>query len=165
MQPVRDAMARLVGERLLDVYPGGGFRLPLLHEQGLRDLLNWHAHLLRLILRERRSGWALSDMALGLDKLDPRDTAQIADATAALFGLIAECSENREHVEAIRAADARLHLPRLAEWIIPDRVQELQAVAAATVEGSQGAMKKAIWTYQRRRLRRVSEIVRIAGMS
>jgi DNA-binding GntR family transcriptional regulator len=163
VSPVRDAMARLCGERILETHPGGGFQRPALREKDLRALYGWHAHLLGLILRQRKPGWSMPDLSTLFDTLDPADAPAIADATATLFSRIAECSDNIEHVEALRAADARLQATRLAETDIPDRPAELRAVAAATASGSHSAARAAIWAYQRRRLRRIREIVRAAG--
>ena len=48
--PVRDALHRLSGERLVDTRPGEGFHMPMVTEPGLRDLYIWNASLLRLML-------------------------------------------------------------------------------------------------------------------
>lgn len=163
VSPVRDAMARLVGERILEVHIGGGCQRPILRERELSDLYSWHAHLMRLVLRDRRSDWIMPNLSDVFDALKPLDACAIADATSILFCRIAECSDNVEHVEAVRAANDRLHATRVAEACIPDRIDELRAVAAATVSGSHGAARAAIWSYQRRRLRRINDIVIAAG--
>ncbi|MAB44245.1 MAG: transcriptional regulator, partial [Sphingomonadaceae bacterium] len=46
MTPVRDSLNQLVGEGLVDLTPGEGFRVPLLTEQALRDILQVNALLL-----------------------------------------------------------------------------------------------------------------------
>lgn len=163
VSPVRDAMVRLAGERILEAHPAGGFQRPALREKDLRQLYGWHAHLLGLLLRDRKPGWSISDLSPLFEVLDPADSSAIADATAALFCRIAECSDNVEHVEALRMADARLRAIRISEADIPDRVAELRAVAAATADGNHRAARTAIWAYQRRRLRRIREIVKAAG--
>lgn len=163
VSPVRDAMVRLGGQRILETHAGGGFQCPTPRERDLRYLYSWHAHLLGLILRERKPGWSMPDLSTLFDTLDPTDAPAIADAAAILFGRIAECSDNIEHVEALLTADARLHATRIAETDIPDRIDELRAVAAATASGSHRAARAAIWAYQRRRLRRIREIVKAAG--
>lgn len=48
--PVRDSLGRLVGERLAELTPGNGFRVPLRSEQDLKDLLAFNLELLRLAL-------------------------------------------------------------------------------------------------------------------
>jgi DNA-binding GntR family transcriptional regulator len=161
VSPVRDAMARLVGERILEMHTGGGFQRPLLREKELRDLYSWHTHLMRLVLRDRRPEWTMPDLSQVFDALEPLNAQAIADATSILFCRIAECSDNIEHVEAVRTANDRLHATRVAETDIPDRIEELRAVSAATGGGSQSAARTAIWSYHRRRLRRVGDIATV----
>jgi hypothetical protein len=105
----------------------------------------------------------MPDLGPLLDVLDPQDASAIASATTTLFCRIAECGQNIEHVEAARAAEARLQAIRMAEADIPDRIGELRLVAIATASGSCRAARAAIWAYQRRRLRRIREIVKAAG--
>jgi DNA-binding GntR family transcriptional regulator len=162
VSPVRDAMARLCGEKLLAFLPGGGFERPALTEKALQDLHRWHAHLLRLALREKRSGWTL-EPSDDFDILSPTNNVAIAEATATLFCAIAECSNNKEHVDAIRSATDRLHATRLAETDIPDRLEELRMVADAVAHGSSRTARAAIGAYERRRLRRIRKIVLAAG--
>ena len=163
VSPVRDAMARLSGERILEAHPGGGFQLPALREKDLADLYRWHGHLLGLVLRERRRGWSMPDLTALFDAIDPNDAPGIANASDILFDRIADCSDNAEYATALRAAGDRLHATRIAEAVIPARIGELKAVATATASGSPGATRTAIWSYQRRRLRRIREIVTAAG--
>lgn len=49
--PVRDALHRLAGERLVQSSPHDGFRVPLITEEGLRDLYRVQEMLVRLALR------------------------------------------------------------------------------------------------------------------
>lgn len=163
VSPVRVAMARLVGERLLQTHAGGGFQRPQLLATDLGNLYSWHAHLMRLVLRNRRPEWTMPDLLPMLDALEPSNSHAVANATAILFGRIAECSDNFEHLEAVRAANDRLHATRIAEVDIPDRIEELLAVAAATASGSHSAARAAIWSYHRRRVRRLSSIIVAAG--
>lgn len=164
VSPVRGAAGRLFGERLLEPHADGSFECPILSEQALRDLYNWHAHLMRLVLRDRKPGTEKPSLSQMVDGLDGSNAIAIADMTSALFCRFAEYSDDIEHVEAVRAANDRLHAIRLHETVIPDRVRELKAVAAATASGSHRTARAALWSYHRRRLRRVSGIVQaIAG--
>lgn len=153
VQPVRDVLARLVGERILSLHPRAGFQVPHLSVRQVRDLIDWHAHLLRLVLRERRRDWTMKDMTEMLAGLDARNPAVVAEAAARLFDNIADCSENIEHVEAMRSANARLHPIWLRDSTLTISVRELQMIAAATLDGRQSAIKSAIWAYQRRQRR------------
>ena len=56
MTPVRDSLNQLVGEGLVDLTPGEGFRVPPLTEQRLRDLLDVNAVLLETA---NKSNWRL----------------------------------------------------------------------------------------------------------
>lgn len=108
VQPVRDVLARLVGERMLTFHPRAGFQVPLLTRREIRDLVDWHAHLLRMVLRERRPDWALPDMSNHFSNLDETDPLKVAELAAALFAAIAMASENIEHVDAIKVRDSIL---------------------------------------------------------
>src|SRR3954447_19738705 len=52
--PVRDALHRLTGERLVEAPRHEGFRAPLLTEARLRHLYAWHHDLLLLAIMRRR---------------------------------------------------------------------------------------------------------------
>jgi hypothetical protein len=56
--PVRDALHRLTGERLVEAPNHNGFRVPLITEAELRDLYQWHAQLLILAARQIRPSQA-----------------------------------------------------------------------------------------------------------
>src|SRR5256885_13578516 len=52
--PVRDALHRLTGERLVDAPRHEGFRVPMMTETLLRYLYAWHLDLLLLALTRRQ---------------------------------------------------------------------------------------------------------------
>ena len=54
--PVRDALHRLVGERIVEAPRNDGFRVPAPTEAELRDLYGWNRDLLDLALRKRSPG-------------------------------------------------------------------------------------------------------------
>lgn len=157
--PVRDSMQRLVGERLLEPHPGGGFRMPEVTEEGLRHLYAWHGQLIRLALKSSRSGTPVSDFQPDFGSIDPDDSHGIAELTAGMFLHIAARSENPEHVEAVRSAGERLHATRVHEVPIPNRLAELERIWSATACGHSRDAQEAVRTYHLRRLRRVSKLV------
>jgi DNA-binding transcriptional MocR family regulator len=53
--PIRDALHRLAGERLVEASPHDGFRVPLMTENTLRDLYGWQESLALLALRTKRA--------------------------------------------------------------------------------------------------------------
>lgn len=161
--PVRDAAHRLVGEGLIETQHGGGFRIPTLSENDLRDLYVWHGQVLRLAIKHRSSPSISIDMSATLDALDPADTRAIADATIDIFARLAGASRNAEHIRAIERVADRLYATRLRERIIRDRVYELKAVCTATASGRESAVRDAIWAYHRRRLRRVPALIKELG--
>jgi len=161
--PVRDAMHRLMGEGLIESHPGGGFHVPTLSEDNLRDLYVWHGQVLRLAIKHRSSPSISIDMSTILDALDPADTHAIADATTELFSRLANRSRNGQHALAVQRVADRLYATRLRETVIRDRVGELRAVWAVTASGRESAIRDAIWAYHRRRLRRVPALIKELG--
>src|SRR5690606_41883406 len=53
MTPIRDCLNRLVGERLVNMNPGEGYRVPRLSEKAYRDMLCVNAALLEISLVAR----------------------------------------------------------------------------------------------------------------
>src|SRR5438132_2867759 len=53
--PVRDALHRLTGERLVEAPRHEGFRVPMLTETMLRHLYAWHRDLVTLAMLNRRA--------------------------------------------------------------------------------------------------------------
>lgn len=49
--PVRDALHRLSGERLVETWEDEGFRQPFVHEPAIRDLYGWANDVLQAALR------------------------------------------------------------------------------------------------------------------
>lgn len=165
ISPVRDSAQRLIGERLLAAQPGGGFSVPEVTMESLRDLYIWHGHLIRQALKarvpERREG----DFA-DATASDAADPVTLARSAAALFALIGARSRNQEHVHAIVSAGERLGIARLVEpGLIPGIVAELQAVWTLAMFGPEAALREAVWSYHRRRIRRVSRLAKeMVGM-
>ncbi len=161
--PVRDAIHRLVGEGFVQALHGGGFHLPVLTENDLRDLYVWHGQVLRLAIKHRSSPSISIDMSTIFDALNPDDSRAIADATTLLFARIAAVSRNGQHPAAVARIADRLYATRLHESAIKDRIAELRAVWTLTVSGRESAARDAIWAYHRRRLRRVPALVKAIG--
>lgn len=157
VSPVRDAAQRLVGEGLIELAPGGGYRLPVMTPIMLRDLYAWHSHLLR---RAVRLPLAHDAAILLLSRSVPDDMNSVAAAATALFRALAMASDNGEHRRALLAANERLHAVRLGEGrVLANLGNELRAVIASTIAGSGSYRFAGILAYHRRRLRRVDKIV------
>lgn len=160
--PFRDAAQRLVGEQLLEAGPGGGYRIPAISEEGLRDLYSWHSHLVRLALKAPA-------IDLNLDPAVIRDShrlpaEEIANSASELFRAIALRSENGEVARTLLAVNDRLHPIRLREReVLGNLGAELQAIMIATVSGQGLNRFTALWAYHRRRIRRVTALAQILG--
>jgi len=157
--PVRDALQRLVGERLVDVQHGGGFILRPLTEEGLRDLYLWHALIVRTAVRASSPGNGWRDLLPVIDALGPDDSAGIASVTAELFYRIGERTDNFEHRSAIRSAGERLNAVRVHEVGIRERRSELRALWLVVGSGRETALRDAISSYHQRRIRRLARTI------
>lgn len=150
--PVRDALHRLVGERLVETRPAEGFHLPLVTEAGMRDLLRWHGELLRLALR-RSPGADIASPA-------PAEDTDRLDATQCLFAAIAARGADANLIHAVAAANDRLRTSRHAEGgILADLDEELAALEKATIQGDDRGLRRNLGQYYRRRQAVVPDLV------
>jgi DNA-binding FadR family transcriptional regulator len=151
--PVRDALHRLCGERLVESRHSDGFHLPHVNEPALRDLYAWNAQLLRLIMRS----WPRAATHPLADQL-PVDVHR---ATRAFFGLFSARSGNIEHAASVDAASDRLSAVRYAEQrVLPDLEEELRALAIDFDTAAVTALGTRLSAYHRRRINAVPDIVR-----
>ncbi|HVI97499.1 MAG TPA: GntR family transcriptional regulator [Sphingomonas sp.] len=151
--PVRDALHRLTGERLVETRASEGFHLPHIHEPALRDLYAWNAQLLRMMIRS----WPRDVTAPSADDL-PIDLER---ATPAFFALFAVRTGNIEFVAQIDAANDRLSAVRAAEsHVLGSLEDELRALAIDFDHGGSAALAKRVTAYHRRRTAAVPDIVR-----
>ena len=151
--PVRDALHRLCGERLVETRHSDGFHLPHVNEPGLRDLYAWNGDLLRLIMRHWRSdnvGPAANNLAV-----------DVRLATPMFFRLFPARSRNAEQEAQIDSINDRLSAARRAEvQILPQLEEEMRALAVDFDHGSPTVLTKRLAAYHRRRLAAVPAIVR-----
>lgn len=153
--PVRDALHRLSGERLIDSWHQEGFRQPILAEADLHDLYEWAAALLTLALAGRIPDPTLPDSAPS----ESRDLDYAADV-ARLFRAIAWLSANRELRFAVSNLIDRSHAFRAAELRV-DR--GCSAAVAAMDEDFRfrrwGALRAKITRFHHRRLAFAGRVV------
>lgn len=155
--PLRDGAQRLVGEGLLEPGSRGGYRLPQLSEDHLRDLYQWHDHLVRLVLKS--SDHTISE-ELAIPDHSGLSRAQAAHAATELFRLFANVSVNREHARALLAANDRLEPVRRREAVVlPNVVEELDLLRQVLLRGSGHDRFDQIRAYHRRRIRRANKII------
>lgn len=154
--PVRDALHRLTGERLVEAPRHEGFRVPMLTETTLRHLYAWHRDLLLLAVASRRGRGLLSGAELAAD----RTSEDRPECLSALFLAIAQTTGNPEHVTALEALEERLGPLQHLETLLLDAVEEETAEIVAAVEsGDARALRAALVRYHRRRERIVPELL------
>jgi DNA-binding GntR family transcriptional regulator len=155
--PIRDALHRLTGERLVETPRHEGFRVPLLTETMLRHLYGWHLDL--LLLATARRHWTPVSIE-GADDATALAKASQLDRQNALFLKLAEAGGNPEHLLALRALIERMEPYQRLEDDLLDAVQsETEAIAAAVSAGDRRALRKGLVAYHRRRARLVPDLI------
>jgi DNA-binding GntR family transcriptional regulator len=158
--PVRDAIHRMVGERLVDLHPGGGFRVPVPTAASLHGLYRWHDVLVRQALTLPLTAEALDQLSIVEVAAGTPD--QIARAATRLFEVLVATSGTAEFLHALGGAADRLRLARLCEPVVMREVsEEMESFVAIAKNGSKTAIRTAIAEYHRRRLRRCSKIAAV----
>lgn len=145
--PVRDALQRLSGERLVESRHHEGFRQPALSESDLRDAYAWLEALLRLALR---SPGAPSRLGEASAAATPDEYPQrVAD----LFCAIALQSGNRELHFAILNVVDRCHVIRRAELAVdPASLDAVRAMEADFEKGRWSDLRKKVGRFHRARI-------------
>lgn len=151
--PVRDALHRLVGERIVEAPRNDGFRVPAPLEAEVRELYGWNCQLLELAIRS--GGARAAAAAGGRAQADPADAAD-------LFRRISRLAANAEHEAAIENLNDRLAALRTAEGrIFGDIGEELSALRRALETPDLAELRRKVVAYHRRRQRSVPEILGI----
>ncbi|WP_165191580.1 GntR family transcriptional regulator [Caulobacter soli] len=151
--PVRAALHRMAGERLLVSHQGEGFSLPRITEPGLSDLYAWNASVIVQAVRSAPAGPAPSSVAI--------DAQEPVLAIERLFAVIAAQSDNVEVEWAVAGASDRLHRARRAELaLMADPAGEAAGLAELAAGDDAAALRQALVAYHRRRLRLVPALVR-----
>lgn len=150
--PVRDALHRLTGERLLEAPRNEGFRMPLLTEPTLRHLYAWHRDLVLLAAANRRH----RDVAIANDQ----PAAEASQPLSFLFLALARSTGNPEHGLALEAIIERLApVQRLEAILLGAAEEEAGQILAALEAEDRRALRKALLRYHRRRARIVPELI------
>ena len=153
--PVRDALHRLVGERIVEAPRNDGFRVPAPTEAELRDLYGWSRTLLGLALRVSTS----RSRAAAVRAAEPGGREAI-ETEADLFRTMARRTGNPEHEAAVENLNDRLASLRIAEArLFGYEAAELHALRAAWEAGDLAELRRRISAYHRRRQRCVPEIL------
>jgi DNA-binding GntR family transcriptional regulator len=154
--PVRDALHRLTGERLVEAPRHEGFRAPMMTETLLRHLYAWHLDLLLLAVMKQRTT-ASEDRTL---VNDGRSQAPAYERLNGLFVALAGSAGNPEHVAALHALTDRLEPVQRFEAIFLDETEAETAEIVRSLEAhDRTALRRALVRYHRRRQRIVPQLV------
>lgn len=146
--PVRDALHRLYGERLVDSWEQEGFRQPLISEAGVRDLYQWSAELMQLVLRSAAS----AEPQRATDP--PPEGGGYASRIANCFNRIALRSPNHEHRVAVSNMVDRSALFRsVEESALLHPIQEVEAIDRAVAQSQWSAAASLLHQFHERRAR------------
>lgn len=147
--PIREALFRLAGERLVDLRMNAGFHLPVMTETMLVDLYRWNLAVLRIALGP--PGWKRAQGA------NP-DTLSVEGQRAdTLFLAIAQRTGHAELVSQVRSANDRLAVARIAETMaLADTEARILVDAANTASA---ALSRDLTQYHRARMARARDIV------
>jgi DNA-binding GntR family transcriptional regulator len=154
--PVRDALHRLTGERLVEAPRHEGFRTPMLTETTLRHLYAWHRDLLLLAIVNRRD----APVPVNLWQASPDDEVASYERRNRIFLALAEATNNPEHTIALRSLTERLEpVQRLEDSVLDSVEEESTAIIAALRERNRAALRRGLIHYHRRRARIVPELI------
>jgi DNA-binding GntR family transcriptional regulator len=155
--PVRDALHRLVGERIVEAPRNDGFRVPAPTEAELRDLYRWNRELLDLAVRRRASGRGNLRHDVSVAETCLRAPNLVV---AELFRHIAALSGNPEHELAVASLNDRLGAVRISEErLFEDWAGELEGLREAYARDDMTGLRRGIGAYHRRRQRCVPELL------
>ena len=151
MTPVRDCLNRLVGERLVDMKPGEGYRVPQISEKALRDMFAVNVALLEFALVYRSDEWS--------DRIFKPENSAYADRVGSVFDFMASLSGNVIIIEIVRSLNERMHAVRMKEpLVIPDAGQEIEELERFSAKQDSGLGNK-LQTYHQRRRAKVSALI------
>jgi DNA-binding FadR family transcriptional regulator len=154
--PVRDALHRLTGERLVEAPRQEGFRVPMMTESRLRQLYAWHRDLLLLAVMKHRASAA----AIPLPDAGERRDASVRERTNVLFLALASSTGNCEHLAALEAAVEKLEpLQRLEENFLDEIEDETNAITEAIRIDDRKGLRRSLVRYHRRRERIVPDLL------
>ncbi|QNM83344.1 GntR family transcriptional regulator [Sphingomonas sabuli] len=151
--PVRDALHRLTGERLVDAPKQEGFRVPVVSEVMLRWLYQWHRDLLLLALASRV-----------LRTASPSEPASDFGSGRSSLLQLAETSGNPELVHALQSLRDRLGpFERVEAQLLDGFEDEAAAIAKAVTDRNLRDLRRLLLAYHRRRARIVPDLIAIAA--
>lgn len=154
--PVRDALHRLTGERLVEAPRHEGFRVPMMTETLLRFLYAWHLDLLLLAVLKHQGTSFDDEIVVDGGQAD----APTHERQNALFLALARSAGNPEHVAALEALSNRLEpVQRFEQYFLDETDAETNDIVRALQAHDRRVLRSSLIRYHRRRLRIVPELV------
>ena len=151
--PVRDALYRLSGERIIESWHQEGFRQPQLTEADIHALYSWTGALLSLALKGRAPPSGLTG------PIEIETGADYPDSLDRLFRVIAASCQNGELRLALINAIERSAIMRKVEARIDEAAH---AMLAAMIDdyrfGRWSALRSKITRFHRRRSRQAGRV-------
>jgi DNA-binding GntR family transcriptional regulator len=155
--PIRSALYRLVGERLVETRPTEGFYRRALTEASLRALYVWNGQILMLALRFWPHDHHRADTAAPDARMD------LARRTADIFLQFGRRSGNPHCASTIAALNDQLHIiRRLEPEVLTETDGELEAIVTSASQPELGELRRATARYHLRRIRAAADLVRLA---
>jgi DNA-binding FadR family transcriptional regulator len=155
--PVRDSLNRLFGEHLVDFVHGEGFRVSVINEGQLRDLLGLNCILLMAAAESN-----------GLESVVNLDSGKSnAERTAEIFLRLSSRTQNEVLVACVTSINDRLHIVRNIETeLFADLETELSELANACKNGktARALLMGLIPRYHNRRVGMTSQYVRLLSV-
>jgi DNA-binding GntR family transcriptional regulator len=119
--PVRDALYRLSGERLIEAWQQEGFRIPLVTEASLRELYVWSAELVGVAIKlASRVTPSLPDEEGAYSILDIGDVFSATAAASRNFEIRAAIANLNDRCGVVRLVETRF-LPENSDFDMIDR--------------------------------------------
>ena len=151
--PVRDALHRLHGERMIESLRQEGFRQPQIVEPAIRDLYEWSSELMHVVLRAASREGARVDA-----DSEPR-SGSYGTRVSECFSRIALQSPNHEHRATVANLLDRTALYRpVEEHVLSDALQDVVHIETAVAQKRWPAAGRALDHFHHRRLRIIGKI-------
>lgn len=168
--PVREALNRLVVERLIDGAPGLGFFARQPSELEIRNLYDMNQWYLGLALSEAEKSTTPSDSSRiaalvsalnGGQAGDPQVQEVVPNATGEFTLLVAEQARNSEIFRSVGNINDRLYYVRVCECrLLPDTVSQLQTMFQQFQARQLDDLRQSIKTYHEARSALLPDLIR-----
>ena len=160
--PVREALARLGGEGLVEERRGWGYGVWRVDRDACEEL--YRLHLLHLELAQRRDRNGGPRLLEAIERAPPRVAGELRAATEAMFDAVVADGCEAYGLSAHRRLQDRLAPLRLAEARhFTDLISELRHVAAALERGTEQPATAELRAYHQRRIGAVNALVRLTS--